>query len=56
MSGKTSLNVPGYTALRDALLTHPTLLERLIPLFPSAPSIPQIEPELFAIDARLVGS
>jgi pyruvate/2-oxoglutarate dehydrogenase complex dihydrolipoamide dehydrogenase (E3) component len=26
-----------YTALRDALLTHPTLVEGLIPLFSSAP-------------------
>jgi len=28
-----------YTALRDAVLTHPTLLEGLIPLFSSAPPI-----------------
>ena len=27
-----------YTALRDAMLTHPTLVEGLIPLFLSAPS------------------
>jgi pyruvate/2-oxoglutarate dehydrogenase complex dihydrolipoamide dehydrogenase (E3) component len=27
-----------YTALRDAVLTHPTLAEGLIPLFASAPS------------------
>ena len=27
-----------YTALRDAILTHPTLVEGLIPLFSSAPS------------------
>ena len=27
-----------YTALRDAVLTHPTLVESLIPLFSSAPS------------------
>ena len=27
-----------YTALRDAVLTHPTLAEGLIPLFSSAPS------------------
>ncbi|MFL6598991.1 MAG: hypothetical protein ACJ8KF_13680 [Chthoniobacterales bacterium] len=26
-----------YTALRDAILTHPTLGEGLIPLFSSAP-------------------
>jgi pyruvate/2-oxoglutarate dehydrogenase complex dihydrolipoamide dehydrogenase (E3) component len=28
-----------YTALRDAMLTHPTLVEGLIPLFTSAPSV-----------------
>ena len=28
-----------YTALRDAVLTHPTLVEGLIPLFSSAPSV-----------------
>lgn len=28
-----------YTALRDAILTHPTLVEGLIPLFSSTPSI-----------------
>ena len=28
-----------YTALRDAILTHPTLLEGLIPLFSSVPSV-----------------
>ena len=27
-----------YTALRDAVLTHPTLVEGLIPLFSSAAS------------------
>ena len=27
-----------YIALRDAILTHPTLVEGLIPLFSSAPS------------------
>jgi pyruvate/2-oxoglutarate dehydrogenase complex dihydrolipoamide dehydrogenase (E3) component len=27
-----------YTALRDAILTHPTLVEGLIPLFSSVPS------------------
>jgi pyruvate/2-oxoglutarate dehydrogenase complex dihydrolipoamide dehydrogenase (E3) component len=30
-----------YTALRDAMLTHPTLVEGLIPLFSSAPSVPK---------------
>jgi pyruvate/2-oxoglutarate dehydrogenase complex dihydrolipoamide dehydrogenase (E3) component len=29
-----------YTALRDAMLAHPTLVEGLIPLFSSAPSAP----------------
>jgi pyruvate/2-oxoglutarate dehydrogenase complex dihydrolipoamide dehydrogenase (E3) component len=29
-----------YTALRDAILTHPTLVEGFIPLFSSAPSVP----------------
>ena len=28
-----------YTALRDAILAHPTLTERLGPLFASAPSV-----------------
>jgi pyruvate/2-oxoglutarate dehydrogenase complex dihydrolipoamide dehydrogenase (E3) component len=28
-----------YTALRDAILTHPTLVEGLAPLFSSAPSM-----------------
>lgn len=27
-----------YTALRDAVITHPTLVEGLIPLFSSKPS------------------
>lgn len=43
-----------YTALRDAVLTHPTLVEGLIPLFSSVPSIPKMEPELSAIDTPLV--
>ena len=30
-----------YTALRDAVLTHPTLLEGLIPLFTAVPPIPE---------------
>jgi pyruvate/2-oxoglutarate dehydrogenase complex dihydrolipoamide dehydrogenase (E3) component len=30
-----------YTALRDAILTHPTLVEGLIPLFSSVPSVPK---------------
>ena len=44
-----------YTALRDAILTHPTLVEGLIPLFSSAPSIPTMDPELIASEAPLVG-
>ena len=32
-----------YTALRDAMLTHPTLVEGLIPLFSSAASVPEAE-------------
>ena len=28
-----------YTKLRDAVLTHPTMAEGLIPLFSSAPSV-----------------
>jgi pyruvate/2-oxoglutarate dehydrogenase complex dihydrolipoamide dehydrogenase (E3) component len=30
-----------YTALRDAIITHPTLVEGLIPLFSSTPSVPE---------------
>ena len=30
-----------YTTLRDTILTHPTLVEGLTPLFSSAPSMPQ---------------
>ena len=30
-----------YTVLRDTILTHPTLVEGLLPLFSSAPSIPK---------------
>jgi pyruvate/2-oxoglutarate dehydrogenase complex dihydrolipoamide dehydrogenase (E3) component len=30
-----------YTALRDTILTHPTLVEGLIPLFTSVPSLPK---------------
>ena len=35
-----------YTALRDAILAHPTLVEGLIPLFSSAPSLSE------SVDAR----
>jgi pyruvate/2-oxoglutarate dehydrogenase complex dihydrolipoamide dehydrogenase (E3) component len=34
-----------YTALRDAILTHPTLVEGLIPLFSSVPVDPQMAAE-----------
>ena len=34
-----------YTALRDAVLTHPTLVEGLIPLFSSVPSIHNVVAE-----------
>jgi hypothetical protein len=30
-----------YTALRDAVLTHPTLLEGLISLFTAVPPMPE---------------
>ena len=30
-----------YTALRDAILAHPTLVEGFIPLFSSVPSVPK---------------
>ncbi len=30
-----------YTALRDAVLTHPTLVEGLSPLFSSTPATPK---------------
>ena len=45
-----------YTALRDAVLTHPTLVEGLIPLFSSAPSIPRMKSQLTMSDAPLVAS
>jgi pyruvate/2-oxoglutarate dehydrogenase complex dihydrolipoamide dehydrogenase (E3) component len=45
-----------YTALRDAILTHPTLVEGLIPLFSTAPSIPNIDAEVTTSDAPLVAS
>lgn len=45
-----------YTALRDAILTHPTLIEGLIPLFSSAPSIATIDADLTTSNAPLVAS
>lgn len=44
-----------YTALRDTILTHPTLVEGLIPLFSSVPSIHKPEPELAAMDVPTMG-
>jgi pyruvate/2-oxoglutarate dehydrogenase complex dihydrolipoamide dehydrogenase (E3) component len=40
-----------YTALRDAVLTHPTLVEGLIPLFSSAASHNAADPKLTNISA-----
>ena len=31
-----------YTALHEAILTHPTLLEGLIPLFSSVPTMSEV--------------
>ncbi len=40
-----------YTSLRDAVLTHPTLAEGLIPLFSSTPSTPKSgDPKRTAVD------
>jgi pyruvate/2-oxoglutarate dehydrogenase complex dihydrolipoamide dehydrogenase (E3) component len=44
-----------YTALRDAILTHPTLVEGLTPLFSSMPVAPKMDAESMAIHAT-VGS
>jgi pyruvate/2-oxoglutarate dehydrogenase complex dihydrolipoamide dehydrogenase (E3) component len=41
-----------YTALRDAILTHPTLVEGLFPLFSSAPSIRKVAETIPATTAR----
>jgi pyruvate/2-oxoglutarate dehydrogenase complex dihydrolipoamide dehydrogenase (E3) component len=43
MSGVQIAMIAGlpYTALRNAILTHPTLLEGLNPLFSSVPSVPK---------------
>jgi pyruvate/2-oxoglutarate dehydrogenase complex dihydrolipoamide dehydrogenase (E3) component len=43
-----------YTALRDTILTHPTLVEGLIPLFSSTPTIQTSESGLTPPDATLV--
>jgi pyruvate/2-oxoglutarate dehydrogenase complex dihydrolipoamide dehydrogenase (E3) component len=43
-----------YTAMRDTILTHPTLVEGLIPLFSSTPTIQTSESGLTPPDATLV--
>jgi pyruvate/2-oxoglutarate dehydrogenase complex dihydrolipoamide dehydrogenase (E3) component len=45
-----------YTGLRDAVLTHPTLVEGLIPLFSSAPSSLTIDTESTMSNEPLVAS
>jgi hypothetical protein len=41
-----------YTALRDAVLTHPTLVEGLIPLFASVPSAKAADANVGTSQAR----
>src|SRR5262249_7376060 len=41
-----------YTALRDGILTHPTMVEGLIPLFSSAPLIQKAAETAPALTAR----
>lgn len=45
-----------YTALRNAVLTHPTLVEGLIQLFSSPPSVPATESESAPINSSPAGS
>ena len=45
-----------YTALRDAILAHPTLVEGLIPLFSSVPVSSQLDKGSSAVHELLVGS
>jgi pyruvate/2-oxoglutarate dehydrogenase complex dihydrolipoamide dehydrogenase (E3) component len=45
-----------YTALRDAILTHPTLVEGLIPLFSSVPVNSKLETRTGAPHDQLVGA
>lgn len=45
-----------YTALRDAILAHPTLVEGLIPLFSSVPVSSQLDTGSSAVHELLVGS
>jgi pyruvate/2-oxoglutarate dehydrogenase complex dihydrolipoamide dehydrogenase (E3) component len=45
-----------YTGLRDAVLTHPTLVEGLIPLFSSQPVSSELDTGSSAVRELLVGS
>jgi pyruvate/2-oxoglutarate dehydrogenase complex dihydrolipoamide dehydrogenase (E3) component len=45
-----------YTALRDTILTHPTLVEGLIPLFSSVPVSSELNTGSSAVHELLVGS
>jgi pyruvate/2-oxoglutarate dehydrogenase complex dihydrolipoamide dehydrogenase (E3) component len=45
-----------YTGLRDAILTHPTLVEGLIPLFSSAPVSSGLDTGSSAVHELLVGT
>jgi hypothetical protein len=45
-----------YTGLRDAVLTHPTLVEGLIPLFSSEPVSSELDTGSSAVRELLVGS
>jgi pyruvate/2-oxoglutarate dehydrogenase complex dihydrolipoamide dehydrogenase (E3) component len=45
-----------YTALRDAILTHPTLVEDLIPLFSSVPTNPNLAPRSPAMHEMVTSS
>jgi pyruvate/2-oxoglutarate dehydrogenase complex dihydrolipoamide dehydrogenase (E3) component len=45
-----------YTALRDAILTHPTLVEGLIPLFSSVPANPNLAPRSPAMHDMVASS
>lgn len=47
---------PPDTVLRDAILTHPTLVEGLIPLFSSAPTVkPSLIKEISTAKVVLTG-
>jgi pyruvate/2-oxoglutarate dehydrogenase complex dihydrolipoamide dehydrogenase (E3) component len=45
-----------YTGMRDAILTHPTLVEGLIPLFTSVPVSSELDTGSSAVHELLVGS